>query len=461
MRNFPESGSDWEGAAFFELKPKGLRYEHLPYPEQEVLSEWQYKGVRPTERTIGPVRPTVAYSTVDIKLPETGPSQILEINGYTSGLSGYGEERGDTTLRERINSVISCLELPVGRYFWQPESHVGIDRRPHPFRATTIRDLIGDPPAFIGPDHAPWSFESDLNLFEDQFVGEYLDRRRAESRIGRPAGGPGPERLEDAAVLIELVDPDNPPFVDFDPPDAIVANPAEIRRIEEDKLEFASVSAEIGAGKYRPRWGRFRPALGSLGNLWDLDRDESIDRVVLKAPNADAGSGVVILERGEFKMLRELANRLGSWDAMLKQLGGDGFHDNASARYYRGNGQPELLVEEYVPSKPLRAPDGAEYDATMRVVITTIANIDKVTVVPIGAYWKLPEHPNGFKNAIANSRIREGGSLPVSDTDFRRAFRDTADFMNRVVKHTRGQRRTRLTPAGWGDSSQNETNPQS
>jgi hypothetical protein len=91
-----------------------FRYDHIPGDAAYLLQDWTYKGVRPTVRQVGPIMPTVAFSTVDLKMPAKGPVKILELNGYDSGLDAYGEERSDASIIERVNAINSALYIPVG-----------------------------------------------------------------------------------------------------------------------------------------------------------------------------------------------------------------------------------------------------------------------------------------------------------------------------------------------------------
>jgi hypothetical protein len=286
------------------------------------------------------------------------------------------------------------------------------------------------------------SERSGLSGFEDHMIAGWLKRRREQARPGKPATFSQLEDIADAAVLLELSDGFSQTWADFDPPDALVVNPAEIRLLEEDKLAFSSLCWAIGADRYRPRSSHIYTHLPGMRSQGDLREATDVEDVVLKFPEVDAGQGVTVMKRQELTALTDLADRIGTWGSMLSQLSGRGFSLNVLGRMFNGDMPSQLLVEEYVPSKPIKAPDGRHFDATMRVVISSLANQGKVTVVPMAAYWKLPEAPLGSKrlNRYNNhqiSRVKEGGSLPVSEPDFQRAFRDVADFMKRLLHHTR------------------------
>jgi hypothetical protein len=422
-------------------------YSHLPETMEECFSDaWEYKGVRPTSRRVGPIMPTVAFSTVDLKVPAVGPVKILEINGYDSGLDAYGEELREHSIMERANGVNGMLGTDVARFRWDPaaERYDEIIRTSHPFTAEKIWDR---PVESIDEGGFPLHFDTDLTATEAKFIGEWLLHRRRVAKLGSPATKSVLQTLEDASLVIELSDSDMPAFSDFDPADALIANPAEIRMIEDDKLAFDSLVRIINASMYRPRSGLLTTFLPSGGLSYDRKLLDEVEKVVLKFPKVDSGMGVTVLRADEMKTLISIATRLGTWDAMVEHLSGNGFTMNAHGKFYSRPETPNtLLVEEYIPSAPVKAPDGRKYDATMRIVISSLANREKVTVVPLGAYWKLPEAPIGVSGAGEISRVKEGGSLPVSEKDFRRAFRDVADFMRRVLYHTRTTKNTNYWP---------------
>lgn len=417
------------------------RFEHIPGDLGYALEDWSYKGAQPTSRTVGPIMPTVSFSTVDLKMPASGPVKILELNGHNSGLTGYGEERGEASIIGRANQVTTMLGLPVARYLWDADTddYVEIMRDKHPYWAEPMR--LPKRLHHINEYGEADTFHSSLNSLEDQQVRAWLRHRRETSIPGQPRTLPAIQSIEEASMLLELADFDPPKWSNFDPEDAIITNPAEIRLIEKDKLVFDEVSECIGAGKYRPRSSGLFLRAPNLLTTNDIRLQTDIDTVVMKYPEVHGGTGVTILAMEELRALTNLAGRLGSWATMLAYLSGNGFATNQEARQASQNGPLEILLEEYIPSKPIKAPDGAEYDATMRIAIASIANREKVTVVPLGAYWKLPEEPYDMPNSVNASarisRIHEGGSLPVSETDFRRAFRDVADFMKRIIHHTR------------------------
>ncbi len=383
-----------------------------------------------------------AFSTVDLKLPPDGPAKILELNGLTSGLTGYGEERRALSIVERANSVIDTLGVPVGRFLWNPQrqGYEEIFRDTHPFDARRIEyRLARHEEAGWGVLHQ--ALHGNLNGTESSLAAEYLAQHRDG---GTPVSGDAPPlaSIEESAVIVEVVDTDAAGWQGADPPDGLVVNPREIRLLGKDKVLFDRFARHIQAARYRPRSSLLTTVMPNLRRLHDLREAEDVERVVLKYPEQDNGTGVTVLTRQELTVLTDIAARIGSWDAMLEQLAGRGFQTRFEAQFFRQGGASQLLVEEYIPSKVVKGPDGTRYDATMRVVISTLANRGKVTVVPLGGYWKLPESgrwPDVEQVYSDRSNVHHAGSLPVSEDDFRRAFRDVADFMKRTVHHARSR----------------------
>lgn len=430
------------------------RYDHLPHETAQMLGGWSCQGVRPSSRAIGPVMPSVVFTTIDLKLPETGPAKILEINGTTSGLSGLERigEGLESEVRFNLADLYDSLGLPRARFrYIQRKSGKGyfmeIADEYGPYQ-----DHIAIQEGLEPPDMYAYDFDR-TNRFTEAEI-ERAEENLIDAHGGHPIGELGLDlrrepdviprihSIEEADALLEI----NEGYTDrvlpgLDDPNMLTINPAEVRALELCKMTFSAFCNRIGANRYRPRSSTFFGPMPEFYPSNDLRHAQDIGAVVLKTSTGSGGRGVMHFSINEFRVLSQIAERYGSWAAMAHRLSGDGFGSTEEAMDFHFTPGPttNMVLEEYIPSKIVEDEAGRKFDATMRVATATFANKGRVTVVPLAGYWKLPRHEDLDEHDIArgNSDVKEGGSLPVSDEDFRRAFRDSADFMKRIVHHSR------------------------
>jgi tetratricopeptide (TPR) repeat protein len=103
-----------------------------------------------------------------------------------------------------------------------------------------------------------------------------------------------------------------------------------------------------------------------------------------------------------------------------------------------------LLVEKYIPSKPIKGLDGASYDATMRVAFIVVVEEGKVIACkPFAPYWKLAASSIGkgslrdgtvssFTTRAAQVRI---SSMPVSRADEKIVFTQLEAVLPGMMLH--------------------------
>jgi len=116
-----------------------------------------------------------------------------------------------------------------------------------------------------------------------------------------------------------------------------------------------------------------------------LQRAKNIqsDQVLIKTSNDARGEGVEVIP----------ANRLPNVVDTI--LNGGAWHGCENPKAWTEDFHPNFLIQECVQSKPCRAVDGEQYDATMRVALTHIFNhqTDENTLLIHGMFWKLPKKP--------------------------------------------------------------------
>lgn len=184
------------------------RYNHLPSGTAYLLSDWQYKGARPTAEAVGAIAPTVAFSTVDVKLPAEGPTKVLEINGYESGLDAYCEEWREDSIIERANNVNNSLGVPIARFRWQDErgEYREIRNNTIPHYGTDIRD-DAEQRGMLDDIGDPFSLDSKLTALQSSEVRGWLNRQRVVAKGGTPELRTELQDISEAPLLIELSDP--------------------------------------------------------------------------------------------------------------------------------------------------------------------------------------------------------------------------------------------------------------
>lgn len=429
-------------------------YNFLPPATAALLERWEYQGTQASTKEVGPVMPTVAFNTVDLKLPAEGSAQILEINGTNSGLYGYRAGLGDLLVRSHIATMCESLGLPRARFRYIDTRISQTTHEPyyeeiadgfHPYS-----DLI-DLPVGVGRVHDVTArlheHANHLTVSEAHIVARsLLDARTRQGR--KPptrwqARNGTIDELSQAAALVELSSmlkinptvPDNPALV--------TVNPVEIRLLESDKARFASYCQQIDLDHYRPRTSLLFADAPDYAPKNDIREIPDIERFVLKLAHEAGGNGVICLSRAEMEMLSQQARDEGSWRRAVlpwthKEKCSDPQKQKMADALYFSAAQ-KMTLEEYVPSKTIEGSIGYRYDATMRIAVLSFANRGHISVMPLAAYWKLPLPHNRDSQGVATgcSDIMNAGSLPVSDEDFQRAFHGTADLMTQLLARCR------------------------
>jgi len=107
------------------------------------------------------------------------------------------------------------------------------------------------------------------------------------------------------------------------------------------------------------------------------------ENLVLKTSHAYRGDGVEIIPAAQLPAAVDAILNGGSWS---------GCH---TPRAWENDYHPNFVIQECVHSKPCRAQNGKNYDATMRVALTHVFNHSSgnAEILIHGMFWKLPKTP--------------------------------------------------------------------
>lgn len=161
---------------------------------------------------------------------------------------------------------------------------------------------------------------------------------------------------------------------------------------------------------------------------------------VIKPLNAQYGKGVIFVRKEDLDgVLREILLNIKSSHSCdmtnvhrcLTRIPLD-----EAISYWLTDTNSRFIIEEYVASKLVDS-EGKKYDATLRAIFTMHCENHKITVTPLGAYWKLPTHAIdevGSLNEIHQSYQydRENISEKVDESDFDIISEQLKDVMTRI-----------------------------
>ncbi|HEY8108858.1 MAG TPA: hypothetical protein VIF43_02515 [Patescibacteria group bacterium] len=393
-----------------ETRPDGQFNDELT----AYLERYEYHGIAPTVERIESCDPTMLSLSVDLKLPAEGPPKLLELNGTTSGYRGY--PKGERVIAERayeLDRAIGVPQMPM-------ESHIEHPR--------------------IGPGR-PWVLGMDdqcRKVPEGFFVPWAVELQAQQMQRDPGFGESGDFQFADLSeVPVVIWHHGVQDHVRYgDPDQVVVMNPGAVRFLIDRKDAFSDFCEAAGLEHLRPRAWTFyntdvRRAIEEI-----LADSEGIDTLVIKPTHFGQNSGVTPVSRETFQPLMEtlFVNRIPPKHQAAPYM-----------RWFRSERCP-FIVEEYVPSKPLKSPNHAEYDFTMRIKVRAVANRESLAVIPMAAYWKRPVHPIDARSPYAMlSDVKRGGSQRVSRTDFARAYEGVAELTKALVEKTRARdRATRL-----------------
>lgn len=152
---------------------------------------------------------------------------------------------------------------------------------------------------------------------------------------------------------------------------------------------------------------------------------------VIKPLGASCGRGVIFVEKDN---LDQMLYTIFKNRPVLRKLARE---NNHTFGFWISTTSHNILIEEYVPSKPTIV-GGKPYDATMRLVFAMSLINGATSVDVLAAYWKLPAKSlidKGSLNEKHRSDVKSSASVcsvKVSDSDFQRA----SILIKYVMQHT-------------------------
>lgn len=392
-------------------RPNGTRPD-TQFSEEFIayLERYEYHGLSPTVERIEPCVPTMLNLSVDLKLPADGPPKLLELNGTTSGYKGY--PRGERVIAERayeLDQAVGVPQVPMTSHIEHPRIGPG-----RPWVLGMDEHCREVPEGY----YVPWAVELQARQMQrDPGFGESEDFQHDDL-------GEVPLMIWHQGVQdhVRYGDPDR----------VMVMNPGAVRFLIDRKDAFSDFCEAAGLEHLRPRAWTFYNTDVRRATDEILAGSEGIDALVLKPTHFGQNSGVVPLPRESFGPVME--------KLFLDPIPPE--DPNAPfMRWFREERYP-FIVEEYVPSRPLRSPNHSEYDFTMRIKVRAVANRESLAIVPMAAYWKRPALPIDADNPYAMlSDVKRGGSQRVSCADFSRAYSGVAELTRALVEKTRGRDR--------------------
>lgn len=377
----------------------------------EYLERYEYHGIPPTVEQIESCVPTVLSLSVDLKLPPAGPPKLLELNGTTSGFKGYPP--GERVIMDRTQELNQAVGVPL----LLMESHTE-----HPA-------ICQGRPWLLGPDeyhpqipegyYVPWAAELQARQMQrDPGFGESSDFRFDD--------------LTEVPLMFWHRGVQD--YLGYGDPDQVmVMNPGAVRFLVDRKDAFSDFCEAAELEHLRPKAWTFYTTNVEQAIEEILAESQDIETLVIKPTHYGQNSGIFPVSREAFKPFMEML--------FVNEI--QPKHEAAPfMRWFRSERYP-FIVEEYVPSKPLKSPNHSEYDFTMRIKVRAVANRESLAVIPMAGYWKRPRQPidSGSADAML-SDVKRGGSQRVSQADFARAYDGVAELIKAVVEKTRAKDRT-------------------
>ncbi len=146
-----------------------------------------------------------------------------------------------------------------------------------------------------------------------------------------------------------------------------------------DKLLMHSLFDDELLKKYRPKCMVMQKQY-YRGMAKCITEQLKCDCYVIKPINSSKGNGVIMVKKADlFKTLRTVLERPESLPDIKDPTYG----------YWVKDKSKTFLIEEYAPSKLIEF-NGAQYDATMRVMYILFCDKGRIGILFLGSYWKLP-----------------------------------------------------------------------
>lgn len=382
---------------------EGSKFQFLAPKTAAFLESYLYKGVRTPELAAPNLRPGVLFLTADMKIPPSGEIKFLEFNGVGSSLRAY-PEGGQQVAAHRIYQTLNALDLPIFAFAPPVDSLVALQNT---LIGTDIGEAQRQKIRFVR------HFEQYKNQSEENTHLD--DLKDARGVIWRPYSSKLPPIDSQFAVV----------------------NPWDLESTLYSKIVFHELFTEAGVAHLRPQtWILPRESITESARLIEESSTET-QKFILKPLGLSGGEGVVPIARGNLEQtVKHIFDDPYSVCDPYPGQSQEGWLRAANVRF---------LLEECIPSKPVVSThDGNEYDATLRIAVIGIINQERMVLVPICSYWKLPTQPTSQpfeKRSIVSNVNGPNPSERVSHEDFERAFDSLAFCLPQVLnvlsqKHT-------------------------
>lgn len=309
-------------------------------------------------RAKAPPPASIAFFTVDLKLPERGPLKILEFNpGMTSGFVGY-QAAYRRQMRGLLWKHLAELGLPVW-LAWQKSGHDAINASKEDSAAYALADFSAQPGNILSGERRKLlekGWHKPREGFSPGKLGSYTGIFSDESYYDHdPSEDFQREFLEGFAHILQL-------------------NRAGAVHLMTDVKFLTSRLFARAAKEFRPR-SRLIAKDPQEGLADEIRRAIPAERYVVKPLDSMQGMGVLVVDAADLE------------SALKQAIDGQG-------DYWGKDENPAFLVEEYAASKPVKY-KGRAFDGTMRVAFTVLHDAGGIRIHVLDSYWKLPSEPIG------------------------------------------------------------------
>lgn len=219
------------------------------------------------------------------------------------------------------------------------------------------------------------------------------------------------------------------------PDDIVKVNHPHLDYVCDNKIATHLAFEQNDAAKIRPKSVVISLSLSVNAMLQKINAKlpTHANFIILKNPCLERGQGVIIVEKKKVRDYLEVLKIQDDTSRIKKFMRNGLFAELKQINLFLGSEPTEILVEEYISSKPI-VHQQQLYDPTMRVVCLFMRDANQVICHPLHAYWKLPPKPITEKGNLRSKTISSYSEAhllakPVDTTDTARVFTTLTECM--------------------------------